>query len=471
MTARPAPSPTLRGHHLVPRLVALVLFMQFLDGTIIATSLPAIARDFGTDPVGMGVGVTAYLLALAAVVPAAGWLGGRWGARTILVGSIAIFTLSSLACALAPNLGAFVAARVLQGAAAALMAPVGRLLVLAHVPRSELMGAIATITWPALLAPVAGPVVGAVITEHAGWEWNFLVNLPLGLGAMALVLRLVPDQPTGTPAPFDGRGFAFCSLGLLGLLGGLELFVNGSRRGLAAGGLLAGLMLLILAARHLRRARTPLLDLSVLAVPSFRLATMTAGTLGRTAINSAPFLLPLLFQVGFGLSALEAGQALLVYFLGNLLMKSLTTPVLRRFGFRPVVVVNGLLAALGVGVFAAVPADIPLLGLWTLLFVAGAARSLQFTALNTLAFAEIGPDQRAASTTLSAMTQQVAQVLGVALAVALIRTGQAWHGGSDASLPQIRIAFAGMGVIGLASALGFLRLAPGTGREVAGRSD
>jgi len=318
------------------------------------------------------------------------------------------FTLASLACAFAPSLWAFVAARVLQGGAAVLMAPVGRLLVLRHAPKSELMAAIATITWPALLAPVIGPVLGARITETLGWEWNFLVNLPLGLGAVALFLLLVPDQAEGHAAPFDGPGFALCSLALLGLLGGPELLVNGADPRLAAGGLGAGLVLGALAWRHMHGVAAPLFDLGVLAVPSFRLATMTAGTLGRTTISATPFLLPLLFQLGFGLSALASGRLMLVYFLGNLLMKSVTTPLLRAFGFRTVVVANGLLAAATVAGFAAVPPTLPEVALWVLLLATGASRSLQLTALSTLAFADVTERQRATSTTLTAMTQQVA---------------------------------------------------------------
>jgi MFS family permease len=201
---------------LVPSLVALVFFMQLLDSTIIATSLPAMAADFGVEPVTMSVGITIYLLALAAVIPAAGWLGERWGARRVLVVSVALFTVASLACARAPDLWSFVAARIVQGAAAALMAPVGRMLVLGHAPKSQLMSAIATITWPALFAPVVGPILGAWITETVGWQWNFLINLPLGVGALAAFLLLVPDRPSYRARPFDGAGFALCSLSLLG---------------------------------------------------------------------------------------------------------------------------------------------------------------------------------------------------------------------------------------------------------------
>lgn len=461
-------SGTAQSSRRIAALVAFVFFIQLLDGTIIATSLPHMAADFGTTPVAMSFGITVYLLAMAVVLPAAGWIGERFGARRVLLVSIALFTIASLACGLVGRFDAFILARVVQGAAAALMAPVGRLLVLRNAPKSELMNAIATITWPALFAPVIGPVLGAWITETFGWQWNFFVNLPLGLACILLFLLLVRDDAPAVPRRFDWPGFGLCSAALLCFLSGLELFVNGQPAALVLPLAAIGAGLGFLAVWHLNRREEPLFDLGVCSIASFRMATMTAGTLGRIAINSTPFILPLLFQIGFGLSAIAAGQLVLVYFLGNLGMKSVTTPIMRRFGFRQVLILNGLAAALAIAALATVEADLALPLLWAALFVAGATRSLQFTALNTLAFADIAAADRATSATLSSVTQQIALLLGVALSVAMIRVSETTRGAAATELVDLRLALFGMALIGAASALCFLGLAPGAGREVSG---
>ncbi len=447
-------------------LVAAVFFLQLLDSTIITTALPAMAADFGVSPVTMSVGITAYLLALAIVVPAAGWMGERFGARAVLLVSISTFTVASLGCALAPNLAVFILARVVQGAAAALMAPVGRMLVLRHSAKSDLVRSMATITWPALTAPVIGPILGGWITETAGWEWNFLINVPLGLVAVALFFRFVPGGQTRAVGPFDRRGYLLTAVALTLLLGGLEIVVGGHAvAGLILG--VAGAGAGLAAYRHLRAVPYPLFDLRVLRHPSFRLATFTAGSALRIAISATPFLLPLLFQIGFGLSAIDTGQLLLVYFLGNFVAKSVTTPLLRQTGFRSLATVNGLLCGLSIAVFAVVPDSLDWRLLCALLFAAGAVRSVQFTTMNTLAYADIDPSDNATAATLAAMMQQVTMLLGVALAVATVRISSLVTG-ADAGLADFRMALLAMGVLGLCGAVAFLRLDPGTGQEVSG---
>ena len=464
----PPPATTL-----VTRIVAAVFFLQFLDSTIITTSLPAMARDFGVNAVAMSIGLTAYLLAMAIFIPLAGWLGDRYGARRVLIVSVAAFSIASLLCGMSANLPEFIAARILQGAAAALMAPVGRLLVLRHAPKNRLMDAISTLIWPALFAPIIGPVLGAWITQTVGWHWNFFLNIPIGVGCVVLLVLLVPNQDTVMRRRFDGVGFVLSGMGLLLLLGGMELFVGQHGPLLALGLIGSGCALCGLAWRHMRRTTDPLLDLEVLSVPTFRLAAMTVGTLGRIAINATPFLLPLMFQLGFGMTAVQSGGLILVYFAGNLAMKTLTTPVMRRFGFRRVLLWNGLLSAISVAAFAGVSIATPTPILWALLFFAGLTRSLQFTALNTLAFADISVAQRSTSTTLSAMTQQVSQLMAVALSVALIRAAQMLRGaaGSEAVAGDLTAAFAGIAMLGLISALAFLRLAETAGQDVSGHVD
>ena len=459
---------TQSGARMIPLLVASVFFLQMLDSTIITTSLPVMAADFGVSPVAMSAGITAYLLALAVVIPAAGWIAERFGARQVLIVSILGFTAASLACAFAGRFDLFIAARLAQGAAAALMAPVGRILVLRHAPKSDLVRAIATITWPALLAPVIGPPLGGWITDTIGWEWNFLINVPLGVTAALLFLRLVPREVPMAPAPFDRVGYGLTALAMLLVLGGLELGLSVAP---FAGAALAaaGALVTALAVRHLRRARVALFDLALLRRDTFRLATMTAGSLQRIGINATPFLLPLLFQLGFALSVAETGLLILIYFLGNLTAKSVTTVLLRWTGFRTLAVTAGLACGLSVAVFAVMPAGVPGPLLWALLFLAGAVRSVQFTTLNTLAYADIEPSERAASATLAAMTQQVAMLLGVAVPVVILRVF-AFVTGAPTGLFDIQMCLVVMGAISAGSALWFLRLEPWAGAEVSGHA-
>ncbi|AOF93568.1 MFS transporter [Sinorhizobium sp. RAC02] len=470
MSSIPAPSLPLHRTRIVPAAVAVAFFMQMLDSTIIATSLPAMAQAFSTDVVTLNVGFTAYLLAMAVFIPPAGWLADRFGAREVFLSAIVLFTLASIACGYAGSLWEFGAARLFQGASAALMTPVGRQLVLRGAPKAELVRAIATITWPALSAPVIGPLIGAWITTHAGWQWNFFINLPLGLLGVVLVAFFVPHAPAEGRRPFDLVGFLLTGSALALTLAGLELS-SASTGGAGSLAILAlGVLMGFAAILHLKRTMHPLLDLAVLKIPTFAFATLSAGTAGRLAVNATPFLLPLLFQVGLGLDAVETGTLILVYFLGNLLMKSVTTPALRLFGFRTVLVANGVVAALTIGAFAFIDGQTPRLFLFALLIACGLSRSMQFTALTTIAFADVTPAQRSAAATISAMLQQLAQLLGVAVAAVVMRLSSyfAPPAADGGMLMDIRAAFLCVAVIGFVSALRFLALPAGAGAEVSG---
>lgn len=470
MSSIPSSPLPLYRTRIVPAVVAVAFFMQMLDSTIIATSLPAMAQAFSTDVVTLNVGFTAYLLAMAVFIPPAGWLADRFGAREVFLSAIVLFTLASIACGYSGSLWEFTAARLFQGASAALMTPVGRQLVLRGAPKSELVRAIATITWPALIAPVIGPLIGAWITTHAGWQWNFFINLPLGLLGVVLVAFFVPHAPAEGRRPFDLAGFLLTGSALALTLAGLELSSASTGGTGALAILFVGVLTGLVAIFHLRRTVHPLLDLTVLKVPTFAFATLSAGTAGRLAVNATPFLLPLLFQVGLGLDAVETGSLILVYFLGNLLMKSVTTPALRLFGFRTVLVANGVIAALTIGAFAFVDGQTPRLLLFALLIACGLSRSMQFTALTTIAFADVTPAQRSAAATISAMLQQLAQLLGVAVAAVVMRLSSylASPTADGGMLMDIRAAFLCVAVIGFVSALRFLALPAGAGAEVSG---
>ncbi len=462
---------TARQPRLVALVVAVAFFMQMLDGTIITTSLPQMAHSFGIEPVAMSIGITVYMLSMAVFIPISGWMGDRFGARNVFIAAIAIFTIASLVCGLSETLWQFVGARAVQGVGSALMTPVGRMIVLRNAEKSELVSAIALITWPALFAPVIGPVLGSFITTYLSWHWNFLINIPLGVLGILLVLKFVPDQRETSVPKFDMKGFVLSAAGLALVLSSLESFTHGIHEFyIAVAMLVGGSLLSVIAARHFLRVKNPLLDLSVFKIHTFAIATAASGTAGRVSINSAPFLLPLLFQVGFGFSAIRTGTFILVYFIGNLGMKVVTTPLLRRFGFRTILCFNGLIAALSLAACSLLSAGTPEIISFALLLVAGLSRSMQFTALNTLTFADINASQRSSASTLSSMLQQMSMLLGVAIAAMVLNLSQMAHGNATTSLTDFRMAFFVVGLIGVVSALRFLELPWNAGAEVSGHA-
>ena len=451
----------------IPLIVAAAFFMETLDSTIVTTALPAIAASFGATTLTLTLSISAYLVALSVCVPTAGWASDRFGARNLFAGAIGLFTLSSLLCALSPNLWTFIAARALQGVAAAFMSPVGRLVVLRSTPKQRLIEAISLITWPGLIGPVLGPPLGGLITTYASWLWIFLINIPLGLAGVWMVLRHVPNEVAPTRTPFDAVGFALTAVALASLVHGLSLL--GERQGEAAAGaawVAAAVVAGVLATRHALRHPTPMLDLRAVRVPSFAISMLTAGMLARIAISATPFLLPLMFQIGFGLNAFQAGLMLLVYMGGNLAMKSATTPVLRHFGFRRVLTVNGALCAVTMAACALLSPGLSLAIVYPVLFAAGMTRSMQFTTVSSLAFADIPPDQRAGASTLTAMTQQVAATLGVAFAALALAVFQNLRGEAALSLGDFqRALLTGAALMAVAAAWA-LRLPADAGIEV-----
>ncbi|MER8707942.1 DHA2 family efflux MFS transporter permease subunit [Mesorhizobium sp. M1088] len=467
--ALPETAPAARQARRVALIVAVAFFMQLLDSTIISTSLPQMGESFGVPAVAMSIGITVYMLTMAVFVPLSGWVADRFGACNIFLVAIALFTLASLVCGISQNLAEFVAARAVQGLGSALMTPVGRILVLRNAPKSELLNATALITWPALFAPVVGPVLGGFITTYLSWHWNFFINIPLGVAGLALVARFIPGDREAGAKPLDWPGFLLTSVGLAAMLYGLERIAHPEEGVLPTVALLGtGILVGWLAVRHLQRANHPLLDLTAFKVQTFAISTLSAGTIFRIAINATPFLLPLLFQVGFGLSPVDAGMMILAYFLGNLGMKAVTTPTLRRFGFRSVLIVNGVIASLSIMACAALSPQTPQALVVVLMLIAGLSRSMQFTALNTLAFADVASQQRSSAATLSSMLQQMAMLFGVAVAAALLNLSQIARGAAALDLVDFRLAFVAIGAIGLVASCRFLALPKAAGAEVSG---
>jgi len=454
---------------IVGLIVAGAFFMQNLDSAIINTSLPQMAVSFGVRPVDLSLGITAYILSMAAFLPISGYLSDRLGARGVFAAAIVVFTLASVACGAARSLPMFALARVAQGLGGAMMGPVGRTLVLRQAQKHEIVHAMAMITWPALLAPVIAPVLGGIITTYVSWRWNFLLNAPLGLIAIVLVLTFIPKQQPQGGGPFDVRGFGLSSVALTCLLYGLERFSAG------LGGWAMSLTLLALGAlagiasvRHFRKVAHPLLELSALSVQTFQISSVGAGLILRAVISATPFLLPLLFQVGFGVSAAAAGVLIMVYFLGNVIMKTTTTATLRRYGFRRILVVNGTLASVAIGLCALLGSASLTIWSGAVLLFAGMTRSMQFTCLNTIQFADVSRAQQGAASTLSSILQQLATALGVGISAILLQLVADFRGASGVDLPDLKITLAIVSVVGVIAALRNLKLPHNAGEEVSG---
>jgi EmrB/QacA subfamily drug resistance transporter len=458
----------------LPFIVAATFFMEYLDTTIVATALPQMARSFAVGPNEVSLGMSAYMLTLAVLIPVSGWIADRFGSRTVFGGALVVFTVASVLCGFSTGLGFFTAARVLQGIGGAMMVPVGRMIVVRNTDKSRLMKAISTITWPAIVAPVVGPTVGGFITTYASWHWVFFLNVPFGLAALAAIAKYVPNQREGLRRRMDFGGFVLSGAALISLLYATEL---ASRQDAhiphAAGFLLAGVILGCIAVRHFRRVRDPLLDLTTLRVRTYAV-TVQWGAATRIGIEAVPYLAPLLFQIGFGLSAFQSGLLLLATAIGNLGMKVFTTRILKRFGFRTVSMITSAIAAVFVAGYGWLFPSTPLAVMVAVLFVYGLARSLQFTTLATLAYADVDDRQKAPASTLWSVAQQMTMGLGIAFGALCLRIsaalGTAPRLHSQAFvLGDFRWAFIAAGGLIAVSIVGYARLPADAGNTIAAR--
>ncbi|HEY3924448.1 MAG TPA: MFS transporter [Acidothermaceae bacterium] len=441
--------PPWRG---VALLVAGAFFMEILDGTIIGTAAPRMASSLGVRPVDLNVVITAYLLTLSVFIPVSGWLADRFGARIVFGAAIAVFTVASGLCAISTGLGELTAFRVLQGIGGAMMVPVGRLVVLRKLTPGELINAFAYLTWPALAAPVIAPALGGVLTTYASWRWIFVINLPLGAAALVITARIVPNLPHVDHAPLDWLGFALTGAGLASLVTSLEL-VSARRVNwpyVATSGAIA-IVTLVLAVRHLRRAAHPLVELAALRIPTFRVPNI-GGSFFRLAIGAVPFLLPLMFQDAFGWSPLKSGLLVVAVFVGNIGIKPFTGPLLRRFGFRTLLVQAAVWSAVSIALCGLVTSHTPVPLIAFILFVSGVFRSIGFTAYNAIGFVDVPPEAIGDANTLTTTIQQLTGGLAVVAAALALRAGgplaRLFHVSVDART-DFAVAFYLMAVVGL----------------------
>jgi EmrB/QacA subfamily drug resistance transporter len=460
----------MKSQRLLPLIVACALFIENMDSTVISTSLPAIARDFGTEPISLKLALTTYLLSLAVFIPISGWVADRFGARPTFIVAIAVFLLGSIACAGSGSLEAMVAARFLQGIGGAMMVPVGRLVLLRVVPKNELVQALSWLTIPALVGPMVGPPLGGFITTYFNWRWIFLINIPMGLLGIALAWRFIPDIREPTP-PLDWRGFALAGIGLaLAMFGFSTLGRHMVSMPVALGALVIGLLALAGYVLHARRHPHPLLDLALFRLQTFR-AGVVGGSLFRIGIGATPFLLPLMLQLGFGLSPLRSGLLTFVSAIGAIFMKTIAARVLKTFGFRRVLVANALIASALLCGFGLFRPDTPHIFIIGTLLVSGCFRSLQFTSLNAISYAEVDSRRMGQASSLSGMMQQLSLSLGVAVGGYALQLVGEFHGRPPTAVQNFYVAFLIVGLISASSALLMWKLPRHAGAEMAGRAE
>jgi EmrB/QacA subfamily drug resistance transporter len=462
--------PSLLSRRTVPLIVATALLMENIDGTVIATSLPQIAADLGADPIHLKLALTSYLLALAVFIPASGWAADRFGARKVFRLAILIFAAGSIACAQSSTLPELIAARVLQGIGGSMMVPVGRLIVLRSVPKGELVSALAWLTIPALIGPVLGPPLGGFITTFFDWRWIFWINVPIAALGLILVTLLIEDVRVEGVAAFDLGGFLLLGPGLALFLTGVTLSGLGLVAGWVVGAMILGGMGLLAAyVSHALSRPDPIVDLRLLRLPTFRI-NATGGTLFRVGTGALPFLLPLMLQLGFGLTAFQSGMLTLATGLGALGMKFMAQPLLRRFGFRRVLVTNALLAAAFLAAPAAFSPETPWLWMVGVLFLGGLSRSLQFTSVNAIAYADVPPERLSSATSFNSVLQQLSGSVGITLAAFGLEAMMAVTGQDSVTRDMFAPVFLLVGGVALLSVIPFLRLPRGAGASLLPRS-
>lgn len=466
MSSHPNEAPT-PAQRILPFIVGCALLMQMLDSTVVITALPAMARDLDSDPISMNITITSYLIAVAMFVPVSGWAADRFGARRVFIAAIALFTLSSLTCALSNSLPQLVMSRVVQGLGGAMMVPVGRIILLRTIPKHNLLKAMAFLSMPALIGPMAGPPLGGLLVTYASWHWIFLINIPIGLIGIWLILRYVKELPADAEPPrLDVIGFLLSAICMAALVSGFESLGHGGPSAwislvvIGTGLITGGLYVL-----HARRHPNPILDLKLLRIPTFRAAVL-AGNLCRFAVGATPYLLALLLQIGFGMSPLAAGLITFVGAIGSLLMKMAAPRILNRWGYRHVLTINAVLTGASLAACASFTPEMPGVIMLGILLIGGFFRSLQFTAVNTLAYADIAHAGMSRASSFAAMAQQLGISLGVGVAAEALNLSMAWRGSDTLIAADVMVGFIVIGTLCALASLSFWRLAPNAGESL-----
>ena len=455
----------------LPLTIAAALFMENMDSTVIATSLPAIARDLGTDPVALKLAFTTYLLSLTVFIPISGWVADKFGGKNVFRAAIVIFMVGSIACGQSSSLESLIASRFLQGIGGAMMVPVGRLILLRETPKSQMVDALAWLTIPALIGPLIGPPIGGFITTYFSWRWIFWMNMPIGLLGLYVATRYMPNTFREEPKRLDWLGFLLSSLGLSALVFGSTVIGRDIISPVQTGALvLFGIVCLAFYIRHARRTVHPILDLELLKIHTFRVAVL-GGSLFRIGVGAIPFLLPLMLQLGFNYSPVQSGLLTCSAALGSITMKAGASRLLRRFGFRTLLLTNGALAALTISANGLIVSSTPIGFMLALFALGGFLRSLQFTSLNALAYSDIDRPGASAATSFYSVAQQLSLSLGVTLAAVVLEVAQWVRGDVTLVARDFAIAFFVVGGISLLSLLTYLTLLERSGSAVLGKAE
>ena len=447
---------------LLPWLVAIAFFMQTLDGTILNTALPAMAASLGESPLRMQSVVIAYMLTVALLIPASGWLADRFGTRRTFVCAIALFSLGSLLCALSSSLAMLVGARIVQGLGGALLLPVGRLAILRGFPRGELLKALTFVTLPGLVGPLVGPTLGGWLVQVATWHWVFLINLPVGLAGVLAASRYMPDLRGAVGQRFDVRGFVMFSSGLVMVslalqgLGEHALSVAASML-LMVGGLAAMVGYWL----HATRVPQPLFSPALMRIPTFAIG-LSGNLFSRLGSGAMPFLIPLFMQVGLGYSPSATGMSMIPTALGAMLCKTFAEPLIRRLGYRHVLVSNTLLLGLVIASFGLVGKGTPHAVILAMLGVFGIINSMQFTAMNTLTLGDLDDATASSGNSLLSVVMQLSMSLGVAAGGALLAafSGAHVHASETSVIDSFHTTFFCVGGLSAVAAFIFFQLGP-----------
>jgi EmrB/QacA subfamily drug resistance transporter len=458
----------MNPNRILPLVFASALFMENMDSTVIATSLPAIASDLGTDPVALKLAFTTYLLSLTVFLPISSWLADKFGARTIFRLAVAIFTLASISCGSAGSLEYLVVARAVQGFGGALMVPVGRIVMLRTVPKNEYVNAMAWLTVPALIGPLLGPPIGGFITTYFHWRWIFWMNLPFGILGLVLATWLMPNMKDESVASLDVKGFMLSGLGLsLAVFGMTELGQGVFPPIVVFSMIVLGAILIWIYVRHANSVPNPILDISMLRIQTLRISIM-GGMFFRIAAGAVPFLLPLMLQLGFGFTPFQSGSITCASALGAVMMKFLAAQSLKRWGYRQLLIFNGWFSSIMMAASGLFTPTTPFIIMIMVLLFGGLLRSLQFTSLNSIAYADVTTQEVGRANGLYTVAQQLSLALGVAVAALTLEAAQFSRGADVLGRSDFSVAFFVVALVGLISTIFFTQLPQEAGANLSG---
>jgi EmrB/QacA subfamily drug resistance transporter len=442
---------------LTPLILAVALFMENMDSTVIATSLAAIAHDIGTEPIALKLALTTYMVALAIFIPVSSWMADKFGAKQVFRWAIVVFILGSVACAVSNSLLTFVLSRFLQGMGGAMMTPVARLVLVRVTPRNQLVDAMAWLSIPGLVGPIVGPPVGGFITTFASWHWIFLINVPIGLAGVVMVNKYLPDWHRNEPRKLDFTGFLLAGVCFAGFVFGISvLTLPALPAAFGYGSMVLGVVAGLVYWFHFRRTEYPILDLRLFQQPLFRL-TLIGGTVFRLGTGAMPFLFPLMLQLTFGLTPFESGMVTFASAVGAFALKFVAERIIARIGFRSSLIAACTITALGVLAMGVYSPGTPSPIMMGFLVITGFFQSLFWTATNAFIFADIADKDAGQANVMSQVSVQLSLAFGVALGGGALEGFRLVHGG-EPMLQDFHWAFWLMAAITLASAVIFSRV-------------